>query len=76
MRAPDISPAPRPAAYLCSPPRPRPPLPLGPRSRPRFETLVLAVVDGTHRLLLIPGPWVFSGGDGRDSLSIRGGASP
>ncbi|MFE2728893.1 hypothetical protein [Kitasatospora sp. NPDC059327] len=43
----------------------------GHRSRPQFETLVRAVIDGTHRLLLIPGPWVFSGDEGRVRLSLR-----
>ncbi|MGV9271080.1 hypothetical protein ACWDRR_41325 [Kitasatospora sp. NPDC003701] len=100
MRAPDISPALQPAAYLCSHPQnprkatgdrealrhfaarlglPAPvfyldhahPSSWGHRSRPQFETLVRAVIDGTHRLLLIPGPWVFSGDDGRVRLSLR-----
>ncbi|MED7952285.1 hypothetical protein PUR61_18390 [Streptomyces sp. BE20] len=43
----------------------------GHRSRPQFETLVRAVIDGTHRLLLIPGPWVFSADEGRIRLSLR-----
>ncbi|MCX4682863.1 hypothetical protein OG401_00810 [Kitasatospora purpeofusca] len=43
----------------------------GHRSRPQFETLVRAVIDGTHRLLLIPGPWVFSGDESRIRLSLR-----
>ncbi|MGV9266070.1 hypothetical protein ACWDRR_15575 [Kitasatospora sp. NPDC003701] len=99
MRAPDISPVPRPAAYLCSPPQnptaardrealtrfaarlglPAPvfyldrarPSSWGHRARPRFEELVLAVIDGTHRLLLIPGPWVLSSDEYRVRLSIR-----
>lgn len=30
------------------------------RCPPQFKALVHAVLDGSHRLLLIPGPWVFS----------------
>ncbi|MEE1826321.1 hypothetical protein PUR61_29660 [Streptomyces sp. BE20] len=99
MRAPDTSPALRPAAYLCSPPQnptaerdrealtsfatrlglPAPvfyldhahPSSWVHHARPRFEELVLAMIDGTHRILLIPGTWVFSGDDDRVRLSVR-----
>ncbi|MEV6583772.1 hypothetical protein AB0M92_37195 [Streptomyces sp. NPDC051582] len=40
-------------------------------ARPRFEELVRGVMDGTHRLLLIPGPWVFSSDDARARKAIR-----
>ncbi|MGV9268173.1 hypothetical protein ACWDRR_26310 [Kitasatospora sp. NPDC003701] len=43
----------------------------GHRARPQFEALVRAVMEGTHRLLLIPGPWVFSVDEQRVRLSVR-----
>ncbi|WP_354637599.1 recombinase family protein [Kitasatospora camelliae] len=41
------------------------------RCPPAFEALVHAVMGGSHRLLLIPGPWVFSGGEARVRLAVR-----
>ncbi|MFJ1709880.1 hypothetical protein [Kitasatospora sp. NPDC088346] len=32
---------------------------------PRLEQLVRAVADGSHRVILVPGRWVFSGDDVR-----------
>ncbi|GAA2800162.1 hypothetical protein GCM10010441_26300 [Kitasatospora paracochleata] len=41
------------------------------RCPPQFKALVHAVLDGSHRLLLIPGPWVFSGGEVRARLAVH-----
>ncbi|OKI13382.1 hypothetical protein [Streptomyces sp. CB03911] len=57
---------PAPALYLDDLPAAR-----GPRPRPQFEALVHAVMDGSHRVLLIPGPWVFSSEDHRVRLAYR-----
>ncbi|MDQ0312488.1 hypothetical protein J2S46_007044 [Kitasatospora herbaricolor] len=43
----------------------------GPRPRPQFEALVHAVMDGSHRVLLIPGPWVFSSEERRVRLAYQ-----
>ncbi|GHE26352.1 hypothetical protein GCM10018781_78530 [Kitasatospora indigofera] len=39
--------------------------------RPQFEALVHALMDGSHRVVLIPGPWVFSGDEYRTRLAHR-----
>ncbi|MFC9331991.1 hypothetical protein [Kitasatospora sp. NPDC057015] len=39
--------------------------------RPQFEALVHAVMDGSHRVVLIPGPWVFSSDERRTRLAFR-----
>ncbi len=56
-----------PAVYLDSntPTRERQP------RRPQFEALVHAVMDGSHRIVLIPGPWVFSNDEHRTRLAYR-----
>ncbi len=38
---------------------------------PRQEQLLRAVVAGSHRLLIVPGPWVFSSDETRTNLTIR-----
>ncbi|MFE9424805.1 recombinase family protein [Kitasatospora sp. NPDC006697] len=39
--------------------------------QPGFEALVRSVLDGTHRMLLIPGPWVLAAGEGRVQVAMR-----
>ncbi|MFD4320828.1 recombinase family protein [Streptomyces sp. NPDC058548] len=41
------------------------------RSRPRFEALTHAVLDGSHRLLLLPGPWTLAGTESRVHAALR-----
>ncbi|WP_406002454.1 hypothetical protein [Streptomyces sp. NBC_00829] len=38
---------------------------------PHLGQLVRAVMNGSHRVLLVPGPWVFSSDDARARLVIR-----
>ncbi|MDH6131550.1 hypothetical protein P3T37_000919 [Kitasatospora sp. MAA4] len=40
-------------------------------SRPAFERLARAVLEGSHRLVMVPGQWVFSADDARAGLAIR-----
>ncbi|MEV6583407.1 recombinase family protein [Streptomyces sp. NPDC051582] len=39
--------------------------------RPQFEQLTRAVAAGRHRVLLVPGPWVFSPDDARARTALR-----
>ncbi|WP_329500210.1 recombinase family protein [Kitasatospora herbaricolor] len=39
--------------------------------RPGFEQLARAVLDGVHRVLIVPGPWVFSVDDAKARLAVR-----
>ena len=39
--------------------------------RPLFEALVHAVMDGSHEVVLIPGPWVFSNDERCTRLAYR-----
>ncbi|MFG2333177.1 hypothetical protein ACGFMM_26625 [Streptomyces sp. NPDC048604] len=41
------------------------------RTPPRFEALTRAVLDGSHRLLLLPGPWALAGTEARVRAAIR-----
>ncbi|MFJ1709153.1 hypothetical protein [Kitasatospora sp. NPDC088346] len=38
---------------------------------PRLQQLVRAVADGSHRVLLVPGPWVFSTDDEKARRIVR-----
>ncbi|MFJ8045707.1 hypothetical protein ACIRBX_34880 [Kitasatospora sp. NPDC096147] len=39
--------------------------------RPAFEQLVRQVLAGRHRVVLIPGPWVFSADDAESAAALR-----